>query len=198
VQIGEHELGPMVREVFPNTGAAKSGLKANDIIVKVAGVRTPGRVDLLNALGRNHAGDEVVLEVVRGKEELQVKVMLSPRQSVFPMNPRASLQNSLGGALSGRRDGFTQVLQHDTVLTPERCGGPLLDLAGRAVGINIARAGRVESYAIPAPLARAVADRLIRASESAATAKPATPKAPNAPTPAPKPPSQPPPKPAAP
>jgi serine protease Do len=41
-------------------------------------------------------------------------------------------------------------LQHDTVIRPADCGGPLVDLDGKAVGINIARAGRTESYAIPA------------------------------------------------
>jgi hypothetical protein len=35
------------------------------------------------------------------------------------------------------------------VLRPADCGGPLLDLDGKMVGINIARAGRVNSYAIP-------------------------------------------------
>jgi serine protease Do len=41
------------------------------------------------------------------------------------------------------------VLQHDTPLFPEQCGGPLLDLEGKVVGINIARQGRISSLAIP-------------------------------------------------
>jgi RNA polymerase sigma factor (TIGR02999 family) len=36
------------------------------------------------------------------------------------------------------------------VLKPEECGGPLVDVDGRAVGLNIARAGRVETLALPA------------------------------------------------
>jgi serine protease Do len=36
------------------------------------------------------------------------------------------------------------------VLAPAECGGPLVGLDGRAVGLNIARAGRVASYALPA------------------------------------------------
>jgi serine protease Do len=46
--------------------------------------------------------------------------------------------------------GFPSVLQHDTVLRPNECGGPLVDLDGRAVAINIARAGRVASFGVPA------------------------------------------------
>ena len=57
--------------------------------------------------------------------------------------------NRLGVGVSGRRDGFPVVLQHDTVLKPADCGGPLVDLDGRAVGVNIARGGRVETYAVP-------------------------------------------------
>ena len=35
------------------------------------------------------------------------------------------------------------------MLQSNTCGGPLLDLSGNAIGINIARAGRVASYALP-------------------------------------------------
>jgi serine protease Do len=58
--------------------------------------------------------------------------------------------NKLGGQLSFRRGGFPNAFAHDTVLKPEQCGGPVVDLNGRAVGINIAREGRTESHAIPA------------------------------------------------
>ena len=51
--------------------------------------------------------------------------------------------------MSKKRGGFPVILQHDTVIKPTDCGGPLVDLDGKAVGINIARAGRTESYAIP-------------------------------------------------
>ena len=42
--------------------------------------------------------------------------------------------------------------QHDTTLRPDQCGGPLVGLDGKVMGINIARAGRVVSYAIPADI----------------------------------------------
>jgi serine protease Do len=55
----------------------------------------------------------------------------------------------MGGALSDRRNGFPIILQHDAALRPSDCGGPLVDLDGKVVGINIARAGRTETYAAP-------------------------------------------------
>ena len=54
--------------------------------------------------------------------------------------------------MSSRRSGYSVILQHDSVLKPSDCGGPLVDLKGRVVGINISRAGRVETWAIPAEI----------------------------------------------
>ena len=58
----------------------------------------------------------------------------------------------VNGPRNVRLSGFDQVMQHDTVLDPDECGGPLLDTRGNVIGINIARAGRVVSYALPASL----------------------------------------------
>jgi S1-C subfamily serine protease len=55
----------------------------------------------------------------------------------------------MGGELSGRRSGFPAVLQTDMVIQPKDCGGPVVDLNGNVLGINIARAGRVETWILP-------------------------------------------------
>ena len=55
----------------------------------------------------------------------------------------------MSGPRSKKREGFPFVLQHDTEVPPIACGGPLVDLEGKVVGVNIARSGRVESMAIP-------------------------------------------------
>ncbi len=58
----------------------------------------------------------------------------------------------VNGPRNARLSGFDNVIQHDSVLDPDECGGPVLDSSGRVVGINIARAGRVVSYSIPSSL----------------------------------------------
>jgi S1-C subfamily serine protease len=78
---------------------------------------------------------------------LELSATLDRRPANFD---RSDFQNRMGGAISDRRAGFPIILQHDTVLQPKDCGGPLVDLDGHIIGINIARAGRVETYAIPA------------------------------------------------
>jgi serine protease Do len=42
------------------------------------------------------------------------------------------------------------IIQHDLPLPPEAMGGPVLDINGKAVGINMARVDRVTTYALTA------------------------------------------------
>ena len=89
--------------------------------------------------------------VERDGQEMTIDVVLASLAIIAQDGlDRAEFQNHLGGELSERRAGFPTALQHDTVLKPSDCGGPIVDLEGKVVGINIARAGRVESFAIPA------------------------------------------------
>ena len=55
----------------------------------------------------------------------------------------------MSGETSQRRSRFDRVIQHDAPLRPNAMGGPVLDLDGNVIGINIARGGRVKSYAVP-------------------------------------------------
>jgi serine protease Do len=66
----------------------------------------------------------------------------------------------LAGNVSSRSEDFPAVFQHDTLLEPVDCGGPLVDLDGHVIGINIARAGRTEAYALPADIVQAAIEPL--------------------------------------
>jgi serine protease Do len=67
----------------------------------------------------------------------------------------------MSGDYSKRRSGFPRVLQHDVQGNRVTVGGPLLDLEGRCIGMNIARANRAESFAIPLEELRDVISRLL-------------------------------------
>ena len=58
--------------------------------------------------------------------------------------------NLMGGKLSDNRGGYASALQTDLTLGPEECGGPVVNLDGEVIGVNIARGGRVKSFALPA------------------------------------------------
>ena len=44
-----------------------------------------------------------------------------------------------GGTVSKRHGSFVSAFTHDTVIQATDCGGPIVNLDGRAVGLNIAR-----------------------------------------------------------
>ena len=79
--------------------------------------------------------------------------------------------NRMGSVVSERAEAFDLAIQHDTVLEPWQCGGPLVNLDGNAVGLNIARAGRVASYALPATLVRRIIEELMAHAKTSASAK---------------------------
>jgi serine protease Do len=103
----------------------------------------------------------VELIVQRDGKELTLSAVLDNRAHLFHEDDRAEFQNNLGSQLSERRAGFPSVIQHDSILKPSECGGPLVDLDGKAVGINIARAGRVESFALPGSVVREAVKKIL-------------------------------------
>jgi serine protease Do len=151
------EGGVKIGTVQPGSGAAKAGLKADDIVLAINNKRVPDPETLMSTVARYKPKDVITLKIKRDGEEQELKATLGARPADLS---RGDFQNRLGNELSDRRGGFPAILQHDTVLRPGDCGGPLVDLDGKVVGINIARAGRVETYALPSENVLAVLDEL--------------------------------------
>ena len=137
-----------VIEVAPRSAAFLAGIKVDDQIVSIQGAAVNDQKTLLSVLGTMKAGDKVKIKVIReGKELPPLEAEL--RQRGGQRGGRGQDQNTMGSRLSEKRTGFPTYFQSDTVIKPEDCGGPICDLEGHVIGINIARAGRVESYSIP-------------------------------------------------
>jgi serine protease Do len=169
LQFDENESGAKLYSVSEDTPADKAGLKDGDIIVSVNGKRITNSEEMFTTIQNHKPGDTIEVVVHRGDAILEKSVKLDRRpESLSPPPGRGGPggpggqggrggrggrgrldQNRMGSEPSERKDGFPTILQHDTVLKPTECGGPLVDLEGRVIGINIARAGRVESDAIP-------------------------------------------------
>lgn len=149
VRFNEANEERQVVQVFEGGGAAKAGMLVNDVIVSVNGKATDTREALQREIRRHSPGDELVLRILRDDKELTLRATLVGELKDFGPLSRSQFQNAMGGELSGRRFGFPAAFQHDTILRPQDCGGPIVDLEGRVVGFNIARSGRTESYAIP-------------------------------------------------
>ena len=157
IRFANPEFGPAKLEEIVEHGAARAaGLIAGDVVVKFDGVEIPDSASLRENIVKRQPGDKVTITVTRDGEELTFGVTLGTNNS-----PPRSTQEDVWGDLSAVRSGFQQVLQHDTVLKPKDCGGPLVDLSGKVVGVNIARAGRVETLALPADTVEAIVKRLL-------------------------------------
>ena len=93
-------------------------------------------------------GESVRLTIVRSGDTLNVDAGIRE----LDILQESENDSKVNGPRSVRLSGFQSVIQHDTVLNPDECGGPLLNSSGQAIGMNIARAGRVVSYALPGSL----------------------------------------------
>ncbi len=148
LQLSDGVAGPKVTNVVPGGAAARAGVQIGDVIVKAGDQRVDNPQSFEQLLRKFAPGDTVNVVVRRGSKQLTVHAVVA-RAAGAPAI-RGYWMNRMSGRISHRRAGFPQAIQHDTVLTPEMCGGPVVDLSGKAVGVNIARAGRVETYAVPA------------------------------------------------
>jgi serine protease Do len=80
--------GVLIREVTPDSPAAKAGLKEGDLILKVDDREVNAPEAVVNAIQGRKAGDQVKLQVLRDGKEQTVEVTLGERRvERFPPIP---------------------------------------------------------------------------------------------------------------
>jgi serine protease Do len=149
---------PQIKRVFESSPAAQARLQVGDIVERVGDIVMESRPGLIEFIRKHKPGETLKLTVRRGREQLVIAATLTHPFGDFLS--RIAMQNQMGGSLSVRRSGFPAAIQHDTVLKPQDCGGAVVNLDGEAVGVNIARAGRTESYAVPGAVVVSLLDDL--------------------------------------
>jgi S1-C subfamily serine protease len=102
--------------------ASAAGVRPGDRIRTAAGTPVAGAEDLAACVKDRLSGDLLTVELVRGSEKVELQLSLQASQ-------RASY----------RADGFPTAFGTDLPVFPYECGGPVVDLSGRVVGITIAR-----------------------------------------------------------
>jgi serine protease Do len=151
--------GVRINRVEIDSPAEAAGLLINDVIVAIDKDPILNREQLLGKLSNFEPGDEIILEVKRGEELMEVPITLG-RRRVNPMMESGNRQNRMGSTLSKRRSDFPLAIQHDATLNANECGGPIVDSSGKVVGVNIARDGRVSTLALPNQIVAAVIRKL--------------------------------------
>ena len=147
--------------VQPDLPAARAGVLDGDIIYEVEGKPVLDPDNFMDLLVKKKPGDPLNIGLVRGTARMKLTIELAARPAGLP--GRNGLPEMLSGDISRMQGPFTHVLHHDSVLKPTAMGGPLVDADGRTIGMNIARADRTSTYAIPARDLREIYERLLTA-----------------------------------
>lgn len=154
--------GPGIRvlEAMEGGGAAAAGIRRGDIVLRIEGEEVASPFELRNALLDHAPGDTVKVTTRRKDGEREVEVLLGGRPE-FPGIPEGRLRTmrQMGGPISLVGRGFPLAIQTDMQLKPNQCGGPVVDLQGRVVGMSISRTDRTRSFILPAAHIRAMLEK---------------------------------------
>ena len=134
-----------IKFVSPDNAAALAGLKAGDILSTINGAAMADELDFMKAVGKHQAGDTVQVGLIsEGKQVIKPVVLQYP-----PLRQGNHPAELFAGGKSLRRDGFSGVYIQDASIKASECGGPVFDLKGQFVGINIARLSRTSTVILP-------------------------------------------------
>lgn len=162
---------PVIETVEIGSPADKVGLLEGDEILEFENSPVKSIEALAEAISKRSPGEKVSLTVQRGENEITLRPILDIRpatsagafdRSASQRDGALSSLSARGGELSKRRNGFPKCLYHDQPLSPRLTGAPLVNLKGEVVGINIARAMRHRSLAVPTKEIDSVVSRLRR------------------------------------
>lgn len=148
-----------IEKVNEKGGSHEAGLQKGDIILSLDGKKMTQQEDLSEYLKDKKVGATVRVGYRRDGKDGEVDVRLVARGEMMDQRTR---NDQMSGEVSGRRTGFPRVIQHDILGNKHTMGGPVIDLNGHCVGMNIARADRTQTFAIPAADLEKLAERLIK------------------------------------
>lgn len=158
----ESGKGVLIGEVVKDCPADSAGLKKGDLILAVNGTEVDFPAQLRKLVSDMRPGDPVKVRYTRDGSEGDLEFTLTSRDELIRIqqersgfagsgDPRNSLDLTarMGSTLSGNSSGYPNAVQSDLTIDSRDCGGPVVDVDGNVVAINIARAERVSTYMIP-------------------------------------------------
>ena len=107
----------------------------------------------LTIASRSSAGDLLPFVIEHAGRRIDVSLKLDEDPYIRCPGTTAWYRNL-------RADDFPAVFEHDIPLLLDECGGPVIDLDGRAVGMTIARVAQHGCMAIPSDVIPGLVSRL--------------------------------------
>jgi S1-C subfamily serine protease len=114
--------------------ALAAGIHRGDVIQSLDGQNARTSDDFNKALQGHLSGDLVSVGLLRDGKQIMLQLPLCAARYC---------------GISFRSGDFPTVFEHGIPVMANECGGPLVDLSGRVVGITIARVGGHGCMAIP-------------------------------------------------
>lgn len=138
--------GVRIVGIASESPAEAAGLKEDDVLITIAGEKVSAQARVYDIVKKRQPGEIIDIHYLRKDKEESCRVRLASRTKVMNNWEGEDFAN---GGISLRSDDFPEVLQHDIPLLPADMGGPVANLEGKVVGINIARVDRVTTFALP-------------------------------------------------
>ncbi len=158
-------FGIPLDQVVARSPADRAGLRPGDILISVDHQKIKGAMEMRNTLQKLMPGSRVLVHYRRGNQKLTTTVHLGSRPQELDASrisqKRMDTMQRMGTVPSDIRHNFPSVIQSDMRVqldeTPENqhdnftneCGGPVVDLNGRVVGLVIARGSRIKTFIVP-------------------------------------------------
>jgi len=159
VGLEEKDEKLFIKGVSEGGAADLAGLLSGDQILMIDETKIDKRDELIDVLMGKKPDDIVKIKVMREGAELKIDLTLKARPTAN-RSPSMNKNDAMSGRFSRRRDSFPRVLQVDIPMEDRSCGGPLINLAGKCLGIVIARANRAETFAVPVEEMKEIYERM--------------------------------------
>lgn len=156
--------GIKVSRIESGEPSFKAGLRDGDIITSIDGAPIRTVAQLVKAIRLKGPGRTIRINYLRNGNSIDTEATLGTLEVSGQQAQRFKMMSRLGAIPSKRAGNFPLVFQHDAPLFPEQCGGPVTDFDGNVIGINIARAGRASTYAVPLEQLQQLVQQYIRQS----------------------------------
>ncbi|MDC1142398.1 PDZ domain-containing protein [Planctomycetota bacterium] len=141
------EGGIEIGIVKSGTPAELAGINSGEQLLKIDGKELTKQRELDDAIKAREIGDKVTLTLLRDGAEVEIEIELSEQDA--PPPPPGGGRPNVKGPINDRYTHFGKVVQHDGVTLPNQQGSPVFDLQGNLIGLNIARADRTRTFALP-------------------------------------------------
>ncbi len=137
------DSGFVVKEVTTDS-PLKDSILVGDILIDINGTPVTDEMTFNKTIFQYRPMDSSSIAFVRNGNTHNAKFVFGKWQ--IPSNDPAFFFKGGSSVIS---DGFKQVFVHDAAILPNECGGPVFDLHGNCLGVNIARFSRSISLAVP-------------------------------------------------